>query len=251
MDFWYLATVLFWSSARAKYAILAMNFTFIKTWIFFTLIYTRFVNLLWSFNSMRHKWRQPVARITFFAGESLFSRDTGLKLATRRNLLNCTSLEKLRDEVFNHLLIILCKVNPDSGIPIQKNFYLWKTESWTLESVIQHKEPLSRRCVTERGARTGLFIHCLFFIYARKFYVRSQVVSSKIRRDWYTIYYSGTFITGDFLGYPRNLRVQPSLIAPRREGRFGIRKRGLRIHGCIPYGIRRLVPAMANDKRWP
>ena len=69
---------------------------------------------------MRHKWRQPVARITFFAGEFLFSRDTGLKLATRRNLFNSTSFKKLRDEVFNHLLIIPCKVNPDSGIPIQE-----------------------------------------------------------------------------------------------------------------------------------
>ena len=111
MDFWYLATVLFWSSARAKYAILAMNFTFIKTWFFFTLIYTRFVNLIWSFNSMRHKRRQPVARITFFAGEFLFSRDASLKLATRRNLaFNCTSLEKLRAKVFNHLLVVPCKV---------------------------------------------------------------------------------------------------------------------------------------------
>ena len=111
MDFWYLATVLFWSSARVKYAILAMNFTFIKTWFFFTLIYTRFVNLIWSFNSMRHKRRQPVARITFFAGEFLFSRDASLKLATRRNLaFNCTSLEKLRAKVFNRLLVVACKV---------------------------------------------------------------------------------------------------------------------------------------------
>ena len=83
--------------------------TFIKTGIF-TLIYTRFVSLIWSFNSMRHKWRQPVARITCFAGEFLFSRDASLKLATRRNLFNCTPLKKLRAKVFNHLLVVPCKV---------------------------------------------------------------------------------------------------------------------------------------------
>jgi len=110
-------------------------------------------------------------------------------------------------------------------------------------------------CDRERGARTGLSIHCLFFIYARKFYVRSHgkimrqwksILRSKIRRDWYTIYYSGTFITCDFLGYPRSLRVQPSLIAPSRNSweEWGYA-------AVFRTGIRRLVPAWANDKRWP